>query len=520
MFRIHALAVSLTCALLLTSCAKPEKFVILSGSENETLEPLLKEFAKDNHIDLEMRYEGSVDIMTELQKQDIPADAVWPAASIWISLGDKQFRVRNAKSIMISPVVFGIRASKARELGFADREVHVRDILAAIREKKLSFMMTSASQSNSGASAYLGFLYALAGNPDVLSMKDLHKPELRKDIRQLLGGINRSSGSSGWLKDLFLKGNYDAMVNYEALIIETNQELTKQGREPLYIVYPVDGLVIADSPLGYINHGNARREEFFKKLQDHLLTESIQQEILARGRRVGYLATSTLADKQVFNAAWGIRADRILSPIKLPPAEIVLEALTLYQTEFRKPSLTVFCLDFSGSMEGDGERGVKAAMELLLDPEKSRSYLLQGASEDIVSVIPFNGEVMHVWNVRFGDEASLRTLRQEVSDLHPDDGTDIYTPLVRGLEEVRKHQTSDYTTAIVLMTDGKSNRGMSLDDVRSRWESAGLDIPIFSIMFGDASQEQLGQLADLTRGRVFDGRKDLVDAFRKVKGYN
>jgi len=520
MLRSFAIALLLSCALLLASCAKPEKFTILSGSENETLEPLLREFAKDNHIDLEMRYEGSVDIMTELQSQEIAADAVWPAASLWISLGDKQFRVRNAKSIMLSPVVFGIRESKAKELGFVGREVHVRDILAAIRDKKLSFMMTSASQSNSGASAYLGFLYALAGNPDVLSLADLQKPELKKDIRQLLGGVNRSSGSSGWLKDLFLKGNYDAMVNYEALVIETNQELTRQGREPLYVVYPVDGLVLADSPLGYISHDNPRREEFFKKLQDHLLTEKIQSEILARGRRVGYLATAATPDKQVFNAAWGITADRILSPIKLPPADVVLEALTLYQTEFRKPSLTVFCLDFSGSMAGEGERGVKAAMDLLLDSDKARQYLLQGASQDLVSVVPFNSEVMAVWNARIGDEPSLKTLRQQVSDLRPDDGTDIYAPIIRGLEEVRKHQTSDYTTAIVLMTDGKSNRGMSLDDVRSTWESAGLDIPVFSIMFGDASEKELGQLADLTRGKVFDGRKNLVDAFRKVKGYN
>jgi Ca-activated chloride channel family protein len=32
------------------------------------------------------------------------------------------------------------------------------------------------------------------------------------------------------LKDLFLKGGYDAMVNYEALIIEAIEELVNQGR--------------------------------------------------------------------------------------------------------------------------------------------------------------------------------------------------------------------------------------------------------------------------------------------------
>ncbi len=35
---------------------------------------------------------------------------------------------------------------------------------------------------------------------------------------------------------------------------------------------------------------------------------------------------------------WGINTDRILSPIKLPTADVIMEALNLYQGEFRKPS--------------------------------------------------------------------------------------------------------------------------------------------------------------------------------------
>ncbi|HTY01639.1 MAG TPA: substrate-binding domain-containing protein [Bacteroidota bacterium] len=510
----------LVLALFCASCTKTERFTILSGSENETLEPLLQDFARENHIDLEMRYEGSLDIMAELQKSEIGVDAVWPASSLWISLGDKQFRVRNAKSIMISPVVFGIRESKARELGFVGRDVAVRDILAAIHAKRLTFMMTSASQSNSGASAYLGFLYALSGNPEVLSLADLRKPDLKNDIRELLSGINRSSGSSGWLKELFLKGDYDAMVNYESVIIETNQELVKQGRETLHVVYPIDGLVLADSPLGYISHGNARQEEFFTRLQEHLLTDAVQGEILAHGRRVGYFSTSATPDSQVFKREWGIQTEKILSPIKLPPADVVLEALTLYQTEFRKPSFTAFCLDFSGSMEGPGEQGVKAAMELLLDQEKARPYLLQGASDDIVSVIPFSGAVREVWTARIGDRTSLDGLRKNIAALQPGDGTDIYSPVIQGLVEAQKYSTEKYSSAIILMTDGKSNEGKSYSDVLDAWKKAHLDVPIFAIMFGEASQEQLARLTDLTRGKVFDGRKDLVDVFRKVKGYN
>ena len=102
-------------------------------------------------------------------------------------------------------------------------EVSVSDLLSAIQSGKLNFCMTSATQSNSGCSAYIGFLYALLGNPDVITSENLQTPGLAEQITQLLSGVDRSSGSSDWLKDLFLTGGYDAMVNYECLIISANQ---------------------------------------------------------------------------------------------------------------------------------------------------------------------------------------------------------------------------------------------------------------------------------------------------------
>ena len=202
--------------LFLFSSCKKRDFIILSGSENEPIEKIVKDFGAKKRFNIEFKYKGSVDIMLELQNNPSNYDAVWPASGIWITMGDIQKKVKYQQSILTSPVVFGIKKSLAQKLGFIGRPVKVSDLLAAIREKQLRFIMTSASQSNSGASAYFGFLYALLGNPEYITRNDLHKPELKSQIRELLSGINRSSGSSGWLKELFLKSNYDAMVNYES----------------------------------------------------------------------------------------------------------------------------------------------------------------------------------------------------------------------------------------------------------------------------------------------------------------
>src|SRR5699024_2446665 len=169
-------------------------------------------------------------------------------------------------------------------------------------------------QSNSGASAYIGFLYALLGKQEGLTAEDLRNETLRENIRALLGGVDRSSGSSDWLKDLFLSGDYDAMVNYECLIIDANEQLEAEGKEPLFVVYPYDGLSIADSPLGYVDHGDETKEEAFLGVQEYLLSEEVQKEIEATGRRIQAQGVSS-EDQEIVSADWGIDGEWILRSV-------------------------------------------------------------------------------------------------------------------------------------------------------------------------------------------------------------
>ncbi|MDR3167988.1 MAG: substrate-binding domain-containing protein, partial [Treponema sp.] len=253
--------------------------LIVSGSENRDLEFLLEDFCGKSGGTITITYMGSLDIMNILEGGGGDYDGVWPANSMWISLGDTSFKVKHTASIYQTPVVFGIKKSVAGSLGFTDREVSVADILEAIQAERLSFCMTSATQSNSGACAYISFLYAFLGNPEMISSGDLDDPALQQSVRELLKGINRSSGSSDWLKDLFLSSDYDAMVNYETLIISANRQLREEGREVLYAIYPKEGVAMADSPLGYIDKGNSEKEALFKELQEYLLSAPVQMEI-------------------------------------------------------------------------------------------------------------------------------------------------------------------------------------------------------------------------------------------------
>lgn len=489
---------------------------IISGSENAELEPILEEFAKQENIRIEMTYQGSLDIMRLLEEEEIPYDAVWPASSLWLSVGDTGHRIKHAESISITPVVFGIRKSLAEELGFAGREVSVNDLLRAIQSGELRFCMTSATQSNSGASAYIGFLYALLGNPEVITEADLQNESLKTQMKELLSGVDRSSGSSDWLKDMFLEGNYDAMVNYECLIIQANRELEERGQEPLYAVYPYDGLSIADSPLGYVDKGDDNQEELFLKLQEYLLSEEAQNEIQQTGRRSGYTGVSQ-ENRDVFRSDWGLQPDRVLSPMKMPAADVLFECLNLYQTDFRKPSLTVYCLDYSGSMSGAGNQQLVQAMEQLLIQENARKNFLQASENEVNILIPFNDGVIDTYTAE-GSGGQLEALYDEVKNQPVGGGTDMYTAAARGIEMLKEYDLSRYTPAMILLTDGQS--GGSIYDFESAYAELGTDIPVFSIMFGEADETQLEELAQYTNARVFDGRENLTEAFRSVKGYN
>ena len=489
---------------------------ILSGSENQELEPILEDFSRESGIRVEMTYQGSLDIMRALEQDEIAYDAVWPASSLWLNVGDTGHRVKHGESVSISPVVFGIRQSLAEEVGFGGREVSVRDILDAITAGKLKFCMTSATQSNSGASAYIGFLYALLGNPDMITEEDLENEQLQSDIQALLSGVDRSSGSSDWLKDMFLEGGYDAMVNYECLIIQANEELESRGEETLYVVYPYDGLTLADSPLGYVDNGDDDKETAFLELQEYLLSEDVQNEIQRTGRRTGYTGISD-ENRDVFRTDWGVQPDRVLSTMRMPSTDVLFQALNLYQTDFKKPSLSIYCLDYSGSMSGKGNEQLVAAMEQLLIQENAEKNFLQASKDEVNVLIFFDDQVLAEYTA-VGSGTELEALYDKVESQDTGSGTDMYVAAEEALQVLSHYDLSQYTPAVILMTDGMS--GGSFDAFMEQYQELGEDVPVFSIMFGDADSEQLEELAAATNARVFDGREDLIDAFRKVKGYN
>lgn len=488
-------------------------FSIITTPENKVLEDTINDYAKDKGIDIRIEYADNLEIV-DILNGGKKFDAVWASNSVWLDMLDSSVRTSNLKSTSITPIVFGIKKSVARDLGLIDQEVSMKDLLKLIEDDKLKFSMANPIMTNSGASAYFNILSTLAGNPEVLTLEHLNNEKLKNDMKTFFTGLERTSGDEDFLEKSFINGDYNAAVTYESSIISINQKLVKEGREPLYLIYPTDGVSISDSPLVYINNDNEEKKEIFLEFQSYILSEDGQKVLANLGRRTWYGGTTDKADRELFNKDWGIDTTKYISSVKYPSKEVIKAALSLYQTELRKPVHVVFCLDYSGSMSGEGISSLIEAMEFIFG-EEAVTKLIQFSEKDLIDVILFNYDLT-VLETTAGDDTDqlLESIKRERTS-----GSTALFPAVEEALTLLENESSEYNVSIIVMTDGAGNVG-EFWDVKQTYKRIGKEIPIYSITFDMASEYQLNQLAELSNGKVFDGRTDLVSAFKTVRGYN
>lgn len=491
-------------------------FKIISSSENKDLEEIILNFANRNDLKVDIEYAGTLDIMEKLNTGE-KYDAVWTSNSIWLYMLDSSVKVSNSESTSINPVVFAVTKSKAEELGFIGKEIYTNDIIQAIKVGNLKFSMSNPTRTNSGATAYLGLLSSIAGSPEVLKLQDIENENVKKELTTLFSGLERSSGSEEFLEELFLNGEHESIVTYESSIININKELEKEGKETLYVLYPVDGVSISDSPFAYIDNDDENKKETFIKIQDYILSNEGQKALAENGRRTWFGGVTVSANEDIFNPNWGIDTTRYIVPIKFPSTTIIQEALALYQTEFRKPVHTVFCLDYSGSMIGEGIEELTSAMEYVLNEESAKKDLLQYTEKDKITVIPFSSNVIDIWQT--SNATDTTELINNIKALRPTGSTNIYDTSLEALKILLKEDMNNYNVSVILMTDGASNMG-SYDNLAKVYRKENKEIPIYSITFGNAYEDELEIIAELTNAKVFDGKTDLLKAFKEVRGYN
>ena len=314
--------------------------------------------------------------------------------------------------------------------------------------------------------------------------------------------------------------SHDSMVNYESLVIQADKELTANNKEPLLAIYPSDGIAVADSPLGYVDRGQGK-ERAFLRFSKAMMSKTAKKLFEEAGRRTGANGALTYGKaakvKDSFRGEWGIDTNAsVLKTIAMPSSDVIEQALDLYQTVLRKPSYTLWVVDYSASMSGKGKSDAVKGLQAALDTDQARASHIEPGDDDVNVFIPFNGQAKVEQTVKGKQTAPLLAVGERKI---AEGDADVYNALNVALHNLPDDR-DDYTVSIVLLTDGKS-KTTNRDEFTRLYKAEGKGIPIYSVMVGDADRSQLDDLAKLSNGKVFDGRNsDLSGVFREVKGYN
>ena len=254
----------------------------------------------------------------------------------------------------------------------------------------------------------------------------------------------------------------------------------------------------------------------FKDIQSYIISDEGQKVLQTKGRRTWYGGVNKNVDKTIFNPDWGIDTTKYISPVKYPSTKVIKLALNVYQNELRKPVHVVFCLDYSWSMYGTGYNQLLSAMNYILT-EKAQADFIQFSNKDKIDIVPFGTNVMGVWSTENG--AQTNSVLSQIEKTEPNGSTALYPAAIEALELIQNEDREKYNVSIILMTDGQANVGR-FSDLQSKYSQIGNNTPIYSITFGSADEKELNKIANMTNAKVFDGKKDLVKAFKEVRGYN
>jgi Ca-activated chloride channel family protein len=496
--------------------ASGDELVILASNGLKDLEFLQKpmEAAVGRHIRFE--YAGTVEMADRLRNSGASAaDFAWPASGFYLHLNVPQ-RILASEKMMQSPVVFALKKPRAEDLGWDKHAPTWDEIAAVVNRDSLGLGMTSPVVSDLGLAALFtaGIATAREPHPQAADL-DLTK------LRQLYSGTRVLGGSAHWLASMYVKqeNRLDGMINYEAVVLNLNAG--GQISTPLAVIHPRDGSMVADYPLMLINPVHKAE---YEKLVAFLRGVKVQQDIVNRSWRRPVTP--------------GVRLPKELEgrpekPLPEPTQPLLVDqVLDTYQTQVRLPAHSYFVLDVSGSM----------AQEHRMDELKAALHLLSGSDQtslagryarflprEKVDLTTFDSHIVDHLGVDFAGSAGYDKTRARFEDfvdaLQPRGGTAIYDALEATYQQALKDrkQQPGYYPSIVLMTDGESSSGSNFEQFRNWYQAlpdTAQDIPVFTIMFGDADLDEMKSLADLTGGRVFDATSSSLSAvFKEIRGY-
>lgn len=487
---------------------------VIAGSELKDIEPMLETIKNKTGVQLQMEYIGTLDGAEKVTAQQEPYDIAWFSHAKYLSLlqADKKL-IQAQEKIGISPVIPAVKESLAKQWGWFNNPVVTwTQIAEKVKAGQLKYAMTDPTASNSGFSTVMSVQAAFSNKGDAITAQDVDAEKLKS----FFSGHALTAGSSAFLSESYLQdqAKLDGIFNYESELLKLNRNPLL--REKLVLIYPKEGTVTADYPLLLLAKDKAAD---YQKVVDYLKSAEFQTWMMSNTDRRPVIPAVTLGTQ--FPKGY-------LMDLPFPSnIETVNEILFAYLNDRRKPSHSFFVLDLSGSMQGDRIVALKQAMTNLTGDDTSiTGQFARFRNREKVTIITFSDIVMETRDFTIDKEGvTLLEIKRYVNDLQLGGGTAIFSALQTAYEQARAARKADPNRfySIVLMTDGMNRDGIDYYGFNAFYVQESdyiAGIRTFPILFGDASSEEMQNLANLTGGKVFDSRKSsLSQAFKQIRGY-
>lgn len=521
--------------------ARVDTFTVLATSDLKDAQPLEQMVLQATGVALKFRFGGTMESTEAVQTGQANADAAWFAnAKYLLSDPQGQARVKLQEKIMLSPVVVGVSESQAKRLGWDQPAVAAKvtwNVIAqAAQSGQLKYALSNPATSNQGFMALMGVVASAAQKSEALTAADVD----RAAIRGFIQGYKLVGDNSSYLSEKFIEQQntrVNAFINYESWLLSLNQ--SGKLREKLTLIYPHEGVATADYPLMLLN--DAKRAQY-QKVVAYLKGDAAQT----------WLAKTTLRrpiNSAVAQAQAGLfPQNSMLVELPFSTDRALADGLIdAYLNEFRAPIASTFVLDVSGSMNQNGRRQqlVEALQYIAGDDASLTGRIARLTSRERVWMLPFSEQVypavyFQLPGVASGDarrkglaaptdsegkQKVLGQVRDFADGLRMNGGTALYDAVLQALVQMHAERQKNpaYQYSVVAFTDGDNNKGRNLAQFKADYANLPEDvraIPVFMVLFGEASEAALKELVATTGGRVFDARKtSLYSVFKDIRAY-
>jgi Ca-activated chloride channel family protein len=534
---------------------------VLAGSELKDLEGAILDRVRDKtRVSVVLNEIGTLAGVEQVVSGRIAGayQAIWFSTNGYLRLHPKgRTQIVTEAEVMRSPVILGLTEPAAQRVGWSNHDPSWTEIAKEGANGRFTFGMTEPASSNSGFSALVALTAALADTGAAVTEADVRKATPL--LHEFFKAQELFEGSSGWLSDVYAKTGHtrvDGLINYESELLRLNADVgTDRALPKLRLLYPTDGVVMADYPLSLLASASAGDQERYRAVVDCLLETETQRMIMNTTHRRPVNRQVALDERFRVGALFLLRR-----PGQLAAANTLIRT---FKNKIRRPANAIYVLDTSGSM-GDPVKNTAAtgasgarSPPAKLDELKDALDALAGADPSIsgklskfnaregVTLLPFSDtpEPPRTFTLPSDNlDPVFRQIKQAVKDLRAQGATALYDALISAYGEAKKQATADESrfTTIVLLTDGEATTGATLCDfryfhngltdqqvqrvrvhvvfLRSQTPAAQRETP--GCKTKGTHEKDMRQLADFTGGlfRTNDN-KSLTELFKEIRGY-